>query len=233
MIPPRQRLILGTLLLLLGLLAALVAGRLLFRSPLPDLQGHALKITDGDTFTLDTGTQRLKIRLSEIDAPEMNQPYGTHARQALAALLTGHTVQIHHAGLDRYGRTLGRVAVNGLDINAELVKQGAAWVYVQYAHDSELFALEAEARAAQRGLWALPEAQRLAPWDWRHTKKKGSEEVRIEAPSGSCDKRTCKEMVSCDEAKFYLTQCGLSRLDGDGDGIPCEKLCAKTSHKSR
>ena len=28
-------------------------------------------------------------------------------------------------------------------------------------------------------------------------------------------------MINCDEAKFYLTQCGLTRLDGDGDGVPC------------
>lgn len=39
------------------------------------------------------------------------------------------------------------------------------------------------------------------------------------------DKRTCKDMSSCDEAKFYLTTCGLKRLDRDGDGVPCEKLC--------
>lgn len=38
-------------------------------------------------------------------------------------------------------------------------------------------------------------------------------------------KRTCKEMSSCAEARFYLNQCGVSRLDGDGDGTPCEKIC--------
>ena len=38
-------------------------------------------------------------------------------------------------------------------------------------------------------------------------------------------KRTCREMTSCDEARFYLTQCGVSRLDGDKDGMPCEALC--------
>ncbi|MCB1919582.1 MAG: excalibur calcium-binding domain-containing protein [Candidatus Competibacteraceae bacterium] len=32
-------------------------------------------------------------------------------------------------------------------------------------------------------------------------------------------------MSSCDEAKFYLTQCGVSSLDGNKDGIPCESLC--------
>ena len=38
-------------------------------------------------------------------------------------------------------------------------------------------------------------------------------------------KRTCREMVSCREARFYFTQCGKQRLDGDKDGIPCERLC--------
>lgn len=38
-------------------------------------------------------------------------------------------------------------------------------------------------------------------------------------------KRTCGEMNSCAEANFYLDQCGVSRLDGDGDGVPCESIC--------
>ena len=38
-------------------------------------------------------------------------------------------------------------------------------------------------------------------------------------------KRYCKEMSSCEEAFFYLRQCGLSRLDRDKDGVPCEVIC--------
>lgn len=38
-------------------------------------------------------------------------------------------------------------------------------------------------------------------------------------------KRVCRQMDSCAEANFYLNQCGLGRLDGDGDGIPCESIC--------
>lgn len=38
-------------------------------------------------------------------------------------------------------------------------------------------------------------------------------------------KRTCKEMSSCEEAIFYLNNCGVTKIDGDGDGMPCEKLC--------
>jgi hypothetical protein len=38
-------------------------------------------------------------------------------------------------------------------------------------------------------------------------------------------KRTCGEMNGCAEANFYLDECGVSRLDGDGDGVPCESIC--------
>lgn len=46
-------------------------------------------------------------------------------------------------------------------------------------------------------------------------------------PSGwTCGvKTTCGQMQSCEEARFYLTTCGVKRLDGDGDGIPCANLC--------
>ncbi len=39
------------------------------------------------------------------------------------------------------------------------------------------------------------------------------------------NKRFCKEMSDCAEARYYLKECGLSKLDGDGDGIPCENVC--------
>jgi len=42
----------------------------------------------------------------------------------------------------------------------------------------------------------------------------------------SCwQKKYCKEMTNCDEAKFYLNSCWLSRLDSDKDWTPCESLC--------
>lgn len=42
----------------------------------------------------------------------------------------------------------------------------------------------------------------------------------------SCRGKTrCGQMLSCAEARYYMNNCGLGRLDGDGDGIPCETLC--------
>ena len=45
-------------------------------------------------------------------------------------------------------------------------------------------------------------------------------------PSWRCGEKTyCTQMSSCAEAMFHFRQCGLTRLDGDRDGIPCERLC--------
>lgn len=52
----------------------------------------------------------------------------------------------------------------------------------------------------------------------------GGAEKRVRQFSCS-GKRTCGQMDDCDEARFYLRECGLGRLDRDGDGTPCESLC--------
>ena len=176
------------------------------------------------------------MRLGEIDTPESRQPYGQRAKQALSDLVFNQQARVVVQDTDRYGRTVGRVYVGSLDVNAEMIRQGAAWVYRQYLKDQSLLALEAEAKTAKRGLWGLPEAERCPPWDWRKgscpTTSTSPASPVVSAPktatSGgfSCSgKRYCREMTSCEEAKFYLTQCGLSRLDGDKDGVPCETLC--------
>lgn len=48
-------------------------------------------------------------------------------------------------------------------------------------------------------------------------------EPRVSSPY-RCDGRTrCSQMNSCAEAKFFLTNCPNTQMDGDGDGIPCEQ----------
>ena len=135
---------------------------------------------------------------------------------------------------DKYGRTVGRVYVGATDVNAEMIRQGAAWAYRQYLKDQSLLRLEPEAKAAKRGLWALPEAQRMPPWEWRHggsAKAAPAPTAPTAAPTASgggftCSgKRRCGEMTNCEEARFYLNTCGVRSLDGDKDGVPCEKLC--------
>jgi len=197
-----------------------------------EYSGKVIAISDGDTLTLLTAEkQQVKVRLGEIDTPESGQPYGARAKQALSDLVFGKVVRVVVQDTDRYGRTVGRVFVGATDVNAELVKQGAAWVYRQYAKDQSLFALEEQAKLAKRGLWALPEVERCQPWDWR----RGACPTVMAAPASpavkgsgglTCgDKRYCRQMTSCEEATFYLKTCGVNSLDGNKDGVPCEALC--------
>ncbi|MEK6482018.1 thermonuclease family protein [Catalinimonas sp. 4WD22] len=189
--------------------------------------GKVVAIADGDTFTLLTEdkTQK-KIRLSQIDTPEKAQPYGQKARQVLSSLIFGKEVKVVQEEVDRYGRTVARVYQEDIDVNAEMVRTGAAWVYRQYANDKNLYALEEQAKASQKGLWALPKSQQVPPWEWRHGGVKAEKPTQTMPKAYDCGaKRYCKEMTSCEEAKYYLEHCGLTRLDGDKDGVPCESLC--------
>lgn len=134
------------------------------------IQGKVVHIADGDTLTiLIAGKEQVKIRLAGIDTPEKAQPFGNKAKQALAALAFQQYVTVDVETKDRYGRTVGKVIVNGIEVNAELVRQGMAWVYRKYTNDQKLYALEAEAKQAKRGLWATEHP--IEPWLWRKGKR--------------------------------------------------------------
>jgi endonuclease YncB( thermonuclease family) len=153
------------LLMLAGCLAALPAHA--------DFAGTVASVHDGDTLTVRTNDRTIRLRLAEIDAPERAQAFGEHSRQSLVELCAGKRVHVVIArGTDRYGRTLGRISCEGVDANAEQVRRGMAWIFDRYAVDLNLYALQADARAAGRGLWADP--QPLPPSEWRRSRLQAS-----------------------------------------------------------
>lgn len=134
--------------------------------------GTVVGITDGDTVTvLDAANRQHKVRLSGIDAPEKSQPYGNASRQHLARLVFDQDVTVVSYKTDRYGRTVGKVLMDGTDANLEQIRAGLAWHYKQYereqeAADREAYATEEEeARLARRGLWR--QSQAVPPWEYR------------------------------------------------------------------
>jgi endonuclease YncB( thermonuclease family) len=135
-----------------------------------ELAGRVVAVADGDTLTVLMGRQKVKVRLVEIDAPEKAQPFGSRSRQALAELCFQKLARIVDKGKDRYGRTLGRVYCAGVDANAEQVRRGMAWVFDRYATDASLYAIQDDAKAARRGLWADPRP--FPPWVWRADRKR-------------------------------------------------------------
>jgi endonuclease YncB( thermonuclease family) len=132
------------------------------------LEGEVIKIADGDTLTLLTSDKRqVKVRLAEIDAPERGQPYGQKAKQALADKVFRQMVTVEIVDRDRYGREVGKIYLDGDNVNMQMVAEGHVWVYRQYSKDPALLELEAAAKEAGSGLWALPESGRIPPWEWR------------------------------------------------------------------
>jgi endonuclease YncB( thermonuclease family) len=135
------------------------------------ITGKVVRVADGDTITILTSDkEQVKIRFAGIDCPERAQPWGRNATEALKAVLTGEPVTIEVIDVDRYKRTVGRVYIKGMNVNRHLVESGNCWVYPRYAKDQKLFDLQEQAKAAKRGLWRLPEGERVPPWEWRRKK---------------------------------------------------------------
>ena len=130
-----------------------------------DFTGEVVNVADGDSITVLREREQVKVRLVDIDAPEKGQAFGNRSKQALETLVKGQEVRVVESGKDRYHRTLGRVYRGDLDVNAEQVRQGLAWVFRQYKKEASLDPIEAEAKEQKRGLWRDPAP--VPPWEWR------------------------------------------------------------------
>jgi endonuclease YncB( thermonuclease family) len=166
------------------LLAALVLGLTLNTSvratPSERFAGRVVGILDGDTLTVLQDLQPRRIRLAEIDAPEKSQAFGQRSKESLSALCAGAVAQVHVIGLARTyrqgdtPRLVARVSCRDIDVNAEQLRRGMAWVYDDYVSDRSLYALQSDARRAATGLWA--DAHPTPPWQWRRLKRNASQE---------------------------------------------------------
>jgi endonuclease YncB( thermonuclease family) len=145
-----------------GILAGLLLGA---SASSAEIVGRVVAVHDGDTITVFSDGRGVRVRLHGIDAPERGQPFSNASRHALEALVAGRDVRVVERGRDGYGRVLGRVYAGTTDVNAEQVRSGYAWVFRRFSADAALLALEAEAKAAQRGIWR--ERKPVPPWTWR------------------------------------------------------------------
>lgn len=138
---------------------------------------RVIKVHDGDTVKcLDTARKAHKIRLVNIDAPELGQQYGSESAAYLRNRILKKDVTVEVASRDKYRRELGIITVNGTNINREMVATGNAWAFRKYLSGNRLKeydSLESGARAARRGLWNYsnpiePAAYRKAARDSRN-----------------------------------------------------------------
>ena len=131
--------------------------------------GRCVGVHDGDSLTIliDTpdGKRQAKIRLDGIDAPELGQAFSRVSRDGLAKMVFECQCAVESRGPDKYGRTVGRVSVDGADVNAAMLDSGLAWHYKKYDSRPEMAAREEAAKRAKVGLW--DDRDPIPPWDWR------------------------------------------------------------------
>ena len=131
--------------------------------------GTVERVVDGDTIVFKAGdakTQRL--RLADIDTPELDQPWGEKAKAALKGWAENRRAEIRIVDTDRYGRLVATLWIDGKNINRRLVAEGHAWVCRRYLRDRALLRLEASAKASGLGLWSGKDV--IEPGVWRQQK---------------------------------------------------------------
>lgn len=192
-------------------------------------------IADGDTLTCLHNRNQLKIRLQYIDAPESGQAYGQKAKQALANMVFKKQVRLQISGYDRYNRLLAVVWDNQKNINLRLVEQGMAWAYRQT--QNKYRNAEQIARQKRLGLWQ--ESNPIEPTEWRAKQKSNNPNLQKNVQTKPLVKQhiNCNVKKSCSQFHDYATalqhfqQCGWQELDGNNDGIPCNKLYRKAQKR--
>jgi micrococcal nuclease len=179
------------------------------------------RIVDGDTVVLD---KIGKVRLIGVDTPETKDPrrpvqfFGKEATEFLERTLSGKKVRVEYdqTRKDRYNRTLAYIFLeDGTFVNSHIIEKGYGFAYTKFPFKylDKFRTIERKAREQKVGLWA------------------DSPKVAASVPAGSqnsqfsCAKKNCSQIKTCEEAYYLLNQCGLGKLDGDKDGIPCETLC--------
>jgi endonuclease YncB( thermonuclease family) len=149
---------------------AFLAFAVLFSAPASatTLDAPVLRVVDGDSLVVLIDGHKVHVRLKEIDAPEIKQPFGKLSRQSLVDICASQRARVIWTEKDRNGRLLGRVWCRNIDANAEQVRRGMAWVFDRYVKDRSMYPLQERARAQRLGLWA--DAEPMPPWRWRETR---------------------------------------------------------------
>jgi endonuclease YncB( thermonuclease family) len=139
------------------------------------ITGKVISVADGDTITILTKqNEQIKVRLSAIDTPEGDQAYGNKAKDFTSSMVFGKQVSIEPETIDKYGRTVAMVFVDGMNLNREIVANGHGWVFKKYCTKSfcdDWLKIEEKARNAGIGLWK--DKDPTPPWEWRQSQRNG------------------------------------------------------------
>ena len=135
--------------------------------------GRVVRVVDGDTYDVLTGSTTYRVRLLGVDAPEQDQPFGHQASDSVTRLVERQPlVWLTRGGTDLYGRTLATVRLPlaggpALALDSLLVVRGWAWAWDPKHRVAGRSVQQTAAVAARRGLWKCGAAGVLTPRQWR------------------------------------------------------------------
>lgn len=140
------------------------------------LPGRVLRVIDGDSLILDVRGSHYRVELADIDAPELNQPWGRTAADWLHQSLTGRFVVVHWSGTPGDRQIQGSLISRDRDIGLDLLHAGLAWctlgAVTQFPGQGGIYRdAEARARESHRGLWSDQDS--IPPWEWRKQRPHG------------------------------------------------------------
>lgn len=131
------------------------------------VDGDSLVVARRRWFNFMLKPKPFAVRLYAIDAPELSQPYGAEARDAMRKLARGG-MRLDVVDTDRYGRVVGVVYRRNRkrSLNHAMVASGLAYSYQRYGKLDGIDEAEARARKRRLGIWKSGGAQ-TRPWDHR------------------------------------------------------------------
>ncbi len=128
----------------------------------------ALHVISGDSIVVSSPSGISVVRMVGIKAPSMKQPAGEASRASLSEALekgNGH-LDVYYKVRDKWGRYIGKIVSEGMDLNLHQIKNGQAWLYQEFKKDiapSDLSLYEKvqqEAKTLNKGVWKDPQAQK-------------------------------------------------------------------------
>jgi micrococcal nuclease len=155
----------------------------------PALEGAGKAVVtyvgDGDSVSLKRSDgSGINCRIDSIDAPEVanqkrgkaGQAFGEESKRSLEAMILNKEVTVRitkpMVADKNYGRALCQIEIEGQNIDKTMLRDGAAWLYRRFNNNPELSALENDAKANKRGLWANPAA--ISPEVFRRMQQYGN-----------------------------------------------------------
>lgn len=162
-------------------------------------------VHDGDTIAVDPNCGGFKwVRLASIDAPEIDQQLGKESRDSLASLCAKRQVELNVITIDRYGRAIAQVLVDGTDASVFQVRQGMAFPYfLNNKNQTEIMIANTQAKESRLGVWALKTI--VLPSQFRlQNKETVDSKLSVQLPQVTVEQTQIKE-IKPDEKEVDIT----------------------------